>query len=165
MEWVVDMEEEVMEEDILPNFAVIVERQGIPLIHAIKKHGFPPHFKFKNQNYHQSHAAFHNINFNNNEQNHEGSKSEVESQPIGFTPEQYQTLLALLQQVKSSDNVSSQVSVIPSNMTTQTGNRFISSFSSWIIDSGATDHICSSLTYFTSYHQIDPIYVKLPNGN
>jgi len=31
MAWVVDMEE-----NILPKFAVIVERQGIPLIHAIK---------------------------------------------------------------------------------------------------------------------------------
>jgi len=86
----------------------------------------------------------------------------VESQQIGFTPEQYQTFLALLQQTKSSGNASNQVSVIPSN---QTGNNFISSFSSWIIDSGATDHICSSLTYFTSYQKIDPIYVKLPNGN
>jgi len=115
-----------------------------------KKHGFPPHFKFKNQNH---------------EQNHEGSKSEVESQQIGFTLDQYQTLLALLQQFKSNDNVSSQVSVTPSNITTQTGNNFISSFSSWIIDSGATDHICSSLTYFASYQQIHPISVKLPNGN
>jgi len=42
---------------------------------------------------------------------------------------------------------------------------FFSFFSSWIIDSGATDHICSSLTHFTSYHQINPISVKLPNGN
>jgi len=50
-------------------------------------------------------------------------------------------------------------------MSTQTSNNFIFSFSSWIIDSGATDHICSSLTYFTSYHQINPTYVKLPNGN
>ena len=50
-------------------------------------------------------------------------------------------------------------------MTTQTGNNFISSFSSWLIDSDATDHICSSLTYFTSYHRINPISVKLPNGN
>ena len=34
-----------------------------------KKHGFPPHFKFKNQNYDQSHtnAIFQNTNFNNNE--------------------------------------------------------------------------------------------------
>jgi len=73
-------------------------------------------------------------------------------------------LLALLQQSKSSGNVSNQVFVIPSNMTTQTGNKFISSFSSWIL-SGATDHFCSSLTHFTSYHQINHIYVKLSNGN
>jgi len=50
-------------------------------------------------------------------------------------------------------------------MTTQTGNDFISSFSSWIIDSGATNHICLALTYFTPYHQINPISVKLANGN
>jgi len=50
-------------------------------------------------------------------------------------------------------------------MTTQTSNNFISSFSSWIIDNIATNHICSSLTYFTSNHQVNPIYVKLPNGN
>ena len=34
-----------------------------------------------------------------------------------------------------------------------------------ILDSGAIDHICSSLTHFTSYHQINPISVKLSNGN
>jgi len=46
-----------------------------------------------------------------------------------------------------------------------TGNKFLSSFNYWILDSGTTDHICSSLTHFTSYHQIIPISVKLPNGN
>jgi len=132
-----------------------------------KKHGFPPHFKFKKLNHDHSHtnAVFHNTNFNNNKQNHEGSKFEVQSQQIGLTLEQYQTLLALLQHVKSSGNVFSQVSVIPSNMTTQTSNNSISSFSSWIIDSRATDHIYSSLTYMTSYHQINPISIKLPSGN
>jgi len=84
----------------------------------------------------------------------------VESQQIGFTPEQYQTLLALLQHAKFSGNVSSEVFLILSNLTTQTGNDFISSFSSWIIDSGATNQICSSLTYFPSYHLINPISVK-----
>jgi len=73
-------------------------------------------------------------------------------------------LLALLQQSKSSDNASNQISVIPSD-TTPTGNKFFSSFSSWILDSGDIDHICSSLTHFTSYHQINPISVKLPNRN
>jgi len=102
---------------------------------------------------------------NNDEQNHEGSKTKVQSQQIGFTLEQYQTLLALLQQSKSNDNLSNQVSSISSNMTTQSGNKIIFSFSYWILDSGATDYICSSLTHFTSYHQINPIYVKLSYEN
>jgi len=74
-------------------------------------------------------------------------------------------LLALLQQSKSSDNASNQISIIPSNTTTHTGNKIFYSFSSWILDSDVTDHICLSLTHFTSYHQINPISVKLPNGN
>jgi len=74
-------------------------------------------------------------------------------------------MLSLLQQSKSSGNISNQVFIIPSNMTTKSGEKFHSSFSFWILDSGATDYICSSLTHFTSYHQINPIYVKLPNAN
>jgi len=72
-----------------------------------RKHGFPPQFKFKN----------HKADYNNN-QNNESSGLEVHSQYIGFTLEQYQTLLTLLQQAKSSDNVSNQISGIPSNTTT-----------------------------------------------
>jgi len=41
-----------------------------------KKHGFPHQFKFKNQ------KAY----CNSNQQNHEGSRSEVHFQQIGFTP-------------------------------------------------------------------------------
>ena len=74
-------------------------------------------------------------------------------------------MLTLLQQSKSSDNVSNQIFVIPSNTTTYTGDKFLPSFSFWILDSGANDHICSSLTHFTSYHQINPISVKLPNAS
>ena len=73
-------------------------------------------------------------------------------------------MLALLQQSKFSDNASNQIFVIPSD-TTHTDNKFFSFFSFWILDSDVTDHICSSLTHFTSYHQINPISVKLPNGN
>jgi len=51
-----------------------------------RKYGFPPQFNFKN----------HKVDCNNNQQNHEGSRSEVHSQQIGFILEQYQTLLALL---------------------------------------------------------------------
>jgi len=35
----------------------------------------------------------------------------------------------------------------------------------WIIDSGATDHIASSLNLFLHYSKIKPVQIKLPNGN
>ena len=54
---------------------------------SYRKHGFQPQFKFKS----------HKADCNNNRQNHEGSRSEVHSQHIGFTPERYQKLLDLLQ--------------------------------------------------------------------
>jgi len=57
------------------------------------------------------------------------------------------------------------MSFIPSNMTTHIGNKCLPCFSSWIIDSGATDYIGPSLSHFTLYHQINPIDVKLSNGN
>jgi len=56
------------------------------------------------------------------------------------------------------------LSFLPTQQHTLVINFFLP-FSSWILGSRATDHICSSLTYFTSYSQINPISVKLPNGS
>lgn len=36
---------------------------------------------------------------------------------------------------------------------------------SWVLDSGATDHVCFSKTNFQCLKQIRPILVKLPNGS
>jgi len=36
---------------------------------------------------------------------------------------------------------------------------------SWILDSGASDHVCSSLNWFTTYYTIEPTNVKLLNNN
>lgn len=47
-------------------------------------------------------------------------------------------------------------------LSTQTA--FNLSNESWILDSGATDHVSNSLSYYASYHPIKPIYIKLPNG-
>jgi len=34
----------------------------------------------------------------------------------------------------------------------------------WIIDSGATDHVCHNLNAFTTSTKIEPILISLPNG-
>ncbi|CAL0329743.1 unnamed protein product [Lupinus luteus] len=35
----------------------------------------------------------------------------------------------------------------------------------WILDTGATDHVCHDLSLYQTYRQIKPIVVTLPNGN
>ena len=35
----------------------------------------------------------------------------------------------------------------------------------WILDSGATDHICSSLDLFIAHKTIKPVSIRLPNGS
>jgi hypothetical protein len=39
------------------------------------------------------------------------------------------------------------------------------SLGNWIIDSGASHHICNSTQWFHSFSEITPVSVKLPNGN
>jgi hypothetical protein len=38
-------------------------------------------------------------------------------------------------------------------------------FVSWVLDSGATDHITYSMQHFISYHHIKSVPISLPNGN
>ena len=102
-----------------------------------------------------------------------------ESQEVHFSPEQYKALLALIQQpshgnsASTSSNVKqiasvSSCSIDPASIT----GKFLPSvnhthtLTSWILDSGATDHVSASLTHFRSYNQLNPpIMVKLPNGH
>ncbi|KAJ1423942.1 hypothetical protein SESBI_11940 [Sesbania bispinosa] len=104
-----DMEEvthlktrEVLVEVIIPKCVAIVAKQGIQLTHY-RKHGFPPHFKFKNQNNDLSLAnvVYQIDNPNGDEKKIEGPKADMQSQHFGFTIEQYIGLLALLQQSQS----------------------------------------------------------------
>ncbi|KAJ1423614.1 hypothetical protein SESBI_12246 [Sesbania bispinosa] len=53
------------------------------------------------------------------EENVEVPKADMQSQQFGFTPEQYQGLLALLQQSQVRSSVSNQVSVAPSTSSGQ----------------------------------------------
>ena len=51
----------------------------------------------------------------------------------------------------------------PSGISTIFSCALSDSSNSWLLDSGANEHICSSLHYFTSYHPIKPVIVHLPN--
>ena len=89
---------------------------------------------------------------------------------VRFSPEQYKALLAVIQQPCDGNSAStkSQVASISSCSNHDTTGTILSyekaNSTSWILDSGATDHVSFSLTNFHSYHQINPITVRLPNG-
>ncbi|XP_057456379.1 uncharacterized protein LOC130747451 [Lotus japonicus] len=107
-----------------------------------------------------------------------------------FTTEQYQKLLNLIQGTADTQSVSSshinqlrihegphQINQIhPHHGTTSKGKctTIVLSYyppplpkacSEWILDSGATVHVCSRLELFHTFFKINPMSVQLPNGN
>lgn len=112
------------------------------------KHGYPPGYKHKKQ--------VHNVVV-------AGSDATASSPLMSLTNDQIQGLLALLPVTaptasSSSSNLASahHFAAAP----TAGGKCSID----WIVDSGATDHISSSLHFFSSYRAIKPMVVSLPNG-
>lgn len=43
-------------------------------------------------------------------------------------------------------------------------SNIVSKLATWILDSGATDHVTHDFTLYTSFHFIKPVTVNLPNG-
>jgi hypothetical protein len=107
------------------------------------------------------------------------------SSSTGISQEKYDQLVTLLQQVNlipsrtsglgsSSNHIHTTPTVESGHISPSTHLSFVHSVVScsiqsnsqfWLIDSGANDHICSSLDWFGSYYRIKPIHVNLPIGN
>nr|KYP39800.1 hypothetical protein KK1_038865 [Cajanus cajan] len=132
-----------------------------------KKHGFPPGFKFKNPKYANRSA---NLSIIENIEDADIINTSRQDQKFGFIAEQYQNLLALLPQ-NSNDNDTNHIDTAQVNLSSVQQHSTIPTHNGkilntkWILDTGATDQICFSLTCFTSYKFIKPIHVNLPNGN
>jgi hypothetical protein len=133
---------------------------------CFKKHGVPPHMR-KSSSANSAAAE-------GGQDNSIGVTSSSVSPSI--SQDQYDKLMSLLQNsnlIQSSASASSnQVgsSNCPDHSSgTHTGIHVSSynaySLGNWILDSGASHHICISLNWFQSYIEINPINIKLPNGN
>lgn len=102
--------------------------------------------------------------------NNDGSSSsgaDIKSDNSPMTQGQFSALMDLIQKSsigQSSGHASSNQVVVGHSSTGNTYNCMHSSHGSWIIDSGATDHICRFVQWFHSYKKIIPINVRLPNG-
>jgi hypothetical protein len=143
-------------------------------------HGFPPGFKFTKG---QQAAEHHSV--------HQVSEADSSTAALPLIQEQIQQLFAMIK-TKNSDVVSSVNQVgIPQNhlVPNMSGNlsTFSASFNNhsphsvfssistfqvasrlvnqlWIIDTGATDHMVCSLSFFTIIIATISKFVKLPNG-
>lgn len=122
--------------------------------HAVEtyyfKHGFPPGYRNKNP---KSYLEFKTIQT----QDKEGVISK----------EDYQHLLHLLHQSRKihqhskTDKVPNPNNPIISGITTRTDSQI--SYM-WILDSGASHHVCSYIKCFSDIKVIDFVYIHLPNG-
>ncbi|GAU24468.1 hypothetical protein TSUD_319450 [Trifolium subterraneum] len=134
---------------------------------CFKKHGFPPGYRFRDGTVVGNRTHGNSVNHIDGE--NAESKSIIEDRVATFSSEEYQALMALLKS-KNAGEGPSQVNNIAKCVASSYCNNDKQGISSsqldtCIIDSGATDHVCASLSLFSSYRQVNVIPVKLPNGS
>lgn len=131
-----------------------------------KKHGYPPNWGRGGGN------SFANANFVECEDTElKGSTSigKNDENEMMLTKDQYQNLIALLEKSNIEAKGSANVMKASSSIANIGGKFFTSNASckfddtSWIVDTGSTHHTCDDLSWFTTYNEIKPISVTLPN--
>jgi len=150
-------------------------RQNHTIETCYKKHGVPPHLQRNYNSSSANHAAREEDNYVFDSSSHVDNKSSA----ITITHEQYEKLMTLLQnsslnQSSGTVHASNQVTYVSVGHSPldKQGTSFINSLTkynfthnSWIIDSGASDHICCNLKWFHSYNEIAPMSIKLPTSH
>jgi hypothetical protein len=126
------------------------------------KHGFPPGYKGKGKNQSTPGSQAHSVINEAPESSRQGSTTSS----FGFTQEQYNNILELLQQSKiNSQPKANSVTTSPFILNSHSSNPTGKSSNLWVLDTGATDHITFHFPSFTSHKTIVPVPVSLPNGS
>lgn len=147
--------------------------QGHTIDRCYKLHGYPPGYKFsgsKNaspssstKSYELSKAtAVENLNAIQH-----SSPSPSELLP-NFTPEQCQSLMNLLQTHLTKAQTTSDVASSSTTHVAGTCYSVLNSIHSstrWVLDSGASAHVCFSRPAFTSLVEVSDMSVTLPNNS
>ncbi|XP_075640469.1 uncharacterized protein LOC142612235 [Castanea sativa] len=137
-------------------------------------HGFPPGFKFKNKT-----AMAHQVSL----PHAQDLVSNTSTGNITFTTEQYQQLLALIAPSSPlvsvvqgreppqsnvatmvSSNAMTGINLSHSVFSAKVVNRRAFNSDTWVIDTGATDHIVCSVSALSSITVVTNAIVELPNG-
>lgn len=143
-------------------------KSGHTIDTCYKKHGYPPNY-FKNtvNNY----SADDEI-ASDDERSVISQKEVTDRTSVGLTPEQHKALMTLLQQseIQPHHSTNQITTTFPSSSMNKTSGNIcaiskLHKSNCWILDTGATDHVCCSLSKFQTYKRIKPISVKLPDGS
>ncbi|KAK2448054.1 hypothetical protein QL285_007356 [Trifolium repens] len=123
-----------------------------------RKHGFPPNYG--------RNASVNNTAAEDQDNDDNKSYKGIGNETYSFTKDQYEKLINLLQTNSASGASSSaaQVNAVHHHHSGIAYSLSNSTYGSWIIDSGANDHICSNLALLDKHHDIAPIQVKMANG-
>ena len=133
-----------------------------------QKHGYPPGYKPYNG------RSVNNVAATDGKPEDDHIQHRESQELVRFSPEQYKALLALIQRPTAGNSASDQPKQVASissctiDKTSSPGKALppvTTKSTSWILDSGATDHVTSSLDNLHSYECINPVTVKLPNGH
>ncbi|OIT32391.1 hypothetical protein A4A49_62029, partial [Nicotiana attenuata] len=149
------------------------KKNGHLIEKCYKLHGYPQNFKFGNRNARARVAA----NVYSNPESKVDNFSENPTPSTTITADQYKQLMNILQQVQVADEGLNQYPSASANfagilacfchMSCGTCSCLKSHLNpgSWIIDSGATDHMTSDKNLLTNITDLPiPILVTLPNG-
>lgn len=82
----------------------------------------------------------------------------------GFTQEQYQRIMELIQQSKTIPKAN-PISTSPFSLNSHSYSESGKNMHLWILDTDATNHITFDMSNFISYKTIISIHVNLPNGS
>ncbi|XP_069144346.1 uncharacterized protein [Solanum lycopersicum] len=132
--------------------------------------GFPSDFKFTKSKRFQGNVKS-NVVFMEGTQEQNGAHFNGDGQGKHFTKDQYSQLIQMLQNVQMNQPEESPCDAA-ANAVTCAGNVFKSPYKivqfkhqTWILDSGATQHMCFDSKIFLELRNLQsPIFVDLPNS-
>jgi len=151
-------------------YCTFCHKKNHTMEYCYQKHGYPNANKLV--------ASSNVVNSEHALDSHTSSEGSSSVSQTSLTQEEYVHLVSLLQQsslvpsaTPSNPASTNHVAIsFPSSIDFTSGINTIFSCSlhvpsnHWLIDSGANEHICSSLHLFHSYDKIKPINVNFPNG-
>lgn len=129
------------------------------------KYGFPPGYRTKEQANAMNISTDSAVSTQKSANSYSGSTSDNNMQ---ISKEDFHQLMALLHSSKKEASTSGHHSIDQNqhvvSTISQSGNTLNSAFL-WILDSGASDHVCPHIKFFSSIHIVDPISIKFPDGS